>query len=166
VAITGVAVVLSLALTLVRHEVAHVVGVMAVGGRVTGWELWPAWGTLAQVEALAPLRLGPLSYTMPLALPYVLDYALMLGSVRLARLARDAGFREALFQHCLFFAGGDVLLNCAAGFIGHNDWNRLLGGLGVWEYPVLLGVVAVTVWLMTTQKVTWVKAQARLRREH
>jgi hypothetical protein len=151
VLLTGV----SLLLTVLRHEALHVVGAGLTGGIITNIMWLPRLGTLAAVEMAPPLIASPGSYYLPLCLPYVGDLLFIWLSSWMWRLSHSLLMKRAMVQHAVYFAGFDILLNCAVALIWPNDWALIFAGWGFWRYPALFLTMALTLVLILRKRGVW-----------
>lgn len=151
--LSGLVIGASLWLTVIRHELLHVLGALITGGTVTRIAWLPAAGTVGAVEITPPLTAGPAAFYLPLMLPYIGDFALIgLGLLAVGRLDMSTPARRAAAQHAVEFAGLDVVVNCAAAFLGPNDWDIILGGWGAWRLPFLAALIVACVWAVAVER--------------
>lgn len=151
VAVTGLMVSLSLLMTLCRHEALHIVGVYLTGGVITDVVWLPQLWTLAAVEVMPPLIDTAASYYVPLGLPYVGDLLLLVCGRALCRRF-PLPLARWVFQHVVYFAALDILINGAAAFAWPNDWSLIVAGWGPWQYPGLVAVLLLTLLVVVWQR--------------
>jgi hypothetical protein len=140
---TGLVLGLNVLVTVVRHELMHIIGGVATGGMITRVEWLPQAWTIGIVEVSPPLIANPAAFYVPLLSPYLVDVLLIaLGLWCCARLNFGPIIKCLVVQHAVAFAALDILLNAAAAQLGFNDWNLILSGSGLWFHPIL-GLVCV-----------------------
>jgi hypothetical protein len=154
-------VILSLLLTVVRHEAMHVTGAWAMGGQWLGSSLVPGSGLAASVDLLLPPDPSWVPLVVVVGLPYLVDVVLMLSATAIAVfLAARPRWAQILFQHALYFSALDIVLNSGASIFGNNDWTALLAAVPAARLPIIGAVIIGTVTVVLWQSKRWAEARS------